>query len=271
MHPFDEQYGVETGGMIWGEKLAADGMAQDPAYWATGYYGIAPSVFWQALDRLGLAWERTTFVDVGCGKGAGDDCWRRGIPFREVCGVELAPALAQIAERNLQSFRAEWRNEEVPTRVVCGDATTFPLPAGPLAVLLYHPFAAPVMRRFLEGMRLSLEWEPREIWLLYTNPELHGMLREMPWLEVMWDECLGMSEADRAADRFGSEWERIVAYRTVGAGGVSGKATRGWASLGHWRKAGDAWASARNGIFPESARSGESQVRREPGGCGSKV
>ena len=211
VHPFDEQNGVETGGLVWGERLDT---RRDEAYWATAYYGISPSVFRGALDRLGLVWGRYTFADVGCGKGRAL-MLATGYPFRAAWGVELSPELAARAKENLARFAPDWRRGEVPVEVVCGDAAEAPLPAGPLVISLYHPFAAPVMRRFLAHLEASLREEPREMWLLYTNPELHGMLCGMPWLRVAWDECLPMSEEDQSGDRFGSTWERIVTYRTV--------------------------------------------------------
>ncbi len=211
VHPFDREYGVETGGLIWGEQLAEGAGEEDAAFWATGYYGVSPSVFRQAMDRLELEWEQYTFVDVGCGKGRAL-MLALGYPFRQAVGVELSAELAAVARRNLGRFRPAWR-QPAPVEVVTADVTAWRLPAGPLVVYLYHPFAAPVMRRFLEQMRASLEAEPREMVLLYTNPELDGLLRETAWLGRMWDECFGMTEEDIAADRFGSRWERMVAYQ----------------------------------------------------------
>ncbi len=210
VHPFDAQYGVETGGLVYGEELDT---RRPEAYWATAYYGIAPSVFTAAMDRLALDWPRFTYVDVGCGKGRALMLATR-YPFHTAVGVELSPELARVATENLQRFRAEWQ-QPMPVEVVCGDATELALPHGPLVMTLYHPFAAPVMRRFLARVEQALRAESREIWLLYANPELDPMVSGTPWLKREWEECFGMSEADRAADRFGSTWEKIVAYRTV--------------------------------------------------------
>ena len=209
VHPFDEQYGVDTGGLIFGEQL--DTSAPE-AYWATAYYGISPSVFSAALDRLSLVWERFTFVDIGCGKGRALMLAMR-YPFRAVAGVELSPELARVAERNLQKFAAK-RPESVPVTVTCRDAGAFELPSGPLVISLYHPFAAPVMRRFLAQVADSFAREPRELWILYANPEMKPMLDAQPGLRLVWDECFSMSQEDQAADRFGSTWERVVAYRS---------------------------------------------------------
>ena len=78
---------------------------------------------------------------------------------------------------------------------------------------LYHPFAAPVMTRFLDQVHCALQAERRPLYLLYTNPELGSMLERTPWLEKLWDRHFAMSNEDVAADRFGSHYERIVAYR----------------------------------------------------------
>ncbi len=209
-HPFDEQNGVDTGGLIFGEQL--DTSAPE-AYWATAYYGISPSVFSAALDRLSLDWRRFTFVDIGCGKGRAL-MLAMGYSFRAVAGVELSPELTRLAEKNLEKFAGQL-TEPVPATVTCGDAGAFELPSGPLVISIYHPFAAPVMRRFLAQVAASFGREPREIWMLYANPELKPMLEAQPWLHLVWDECMSMSEEDQAADRFGSTWERVVAYRSA--------------------------------------------------------
>lgn len=214
VHPFDERYGVDTGGLIWSESLdAVKGAEEGSDYWATGYYGIAPSVLWQALDRLGLEWERFTFVDVGSGKGRGLMLALR-YPFRAALGVELSADLTGVAKRNLERFRAEWRLP-VPVEVRAGDATRLELPGGPLLLYLYHPFAAPVMDVLLERVRASLRGEPREVYLLYMNPELDRRMVGMRSLERMWCESFRLSEEDTRADRFGSNQEVVSAYRFV--------------------------------------------------------
>lgn len=208
IHPFDEQYGVETGGLAWGEELGSGGTAH---YWSTGYYGIAPSAFWQALDRLDLNWPEYTFLDVGCGKGRALMLALK-YPFGRIVGWELSPELTQVAADNLRRFTAEWRRD-VPVEALAGDATGMELPAGPLVLYMYHPFAAPVMVRFLAGLRESLKREPREVYLLYVNPELDKLLAKTPFLEKLWRECFFMGEEDAAADRFGLRQEYVSAYR----------------------------------------------------------
>lgn len=214
-HPFDVAYGTETGGLVWGESLERP-RSRDAAYWATGYYGISPSAFTAALERLGLSlgldWGEYSFVDVGCGKGRGMMLALR-FPFRRVLGVELSPELAGVAAANLERFRAPWRQVGVLAEVVAGDATAFALPDGPLVLFLYHPFAAPVMTRFLAHVREALERERREVYLLYANPELGELVAGAAGVEFLWKQLFPLTPEEGAADRFGSYGEMFAAYR----------------------------------------------------------
>ena len=219
-HPFDLEYGVDTTGLVWGESLISPGCpcpkqtspnTQHSQYWATGYYGVAPSAFRAAMERLALDWPRFTFIDIGCGKGRALLLALR-YPFHRALGIELSPALAAVAQSNLAGFAAPWRQAGVPTEVLTADATQVPLPPGPLLLFLYHPFAAPVMRRFLDHL-LAAAPPSREIYLLYTNPELAPLLDSTPGLTRLWEQWGWLTANETAADRFGSRQEQTIAYQ----------------------------------------------------------
>ena len=218
-HPFDVKYGVDTAGLVWGESLdepLGKDTVGEALYWATGYYGISPSAFTFALERLHLPWREYTFVDVGCGKGRALLLALR-FPFRRVLGVELSPELAAVAESNLKTFTAPWRRAEVPAQVFAEDATVFPVPSGPVVFFLYHPFAAPLMRRFLEHAVAAAGVEARAMYLLYANPELEAMVAGWPGVEWLWKETFSLTPEEGAADRFGSFGEVFAAYRVTSA------------------------------------------------------
>lgn len=214
LHPFDRAYNVDTAGLVWGEALVTRPGQQgsDSHYWATGYYGIGPSAFTSALDYLNLPWQQFTFVDVGCGKGRALLLASR-FPFRRLLGVELSPVLAAAAQENLRRFAAPWRRANVPAEAIADDATTFAIPGGPLLLFLYHPFAAPVMRRFVAHLQAAAVTEQREIVVLYANPELASMLEATPGFEALWRYTFALSTEDSAADRFGSQTETFAAFQ----------------------------------------------------------
>ncbi len=220
LHPFDTEHATDTSGLIWGESLHS-GHRHDT--WNTAYYGIAPSVFRQALqllrERAALDWSRFTFIDVGSGKGRAV-LMASQQPFARVLGIELSPELHRIAEKNLALVS---RSETSPSRVVMvhADAAEFPWSteladaplAGPLLFFLYNPFSRPVLEKFLKRVESTLASAKGEVYILFINPELDAVLLRQSWIEKLWQETMTIGEADQAADRFGSTTETVAAYR----------------------------------------------------------
>jgi SAM-dependent methyltransferase len=198
VHPFDRQFGTDTSGLIPASALAT-GHSNDAH--VTAYYGVAPSILQGVIDlwlRVGpsLPIDRYTFLDVGAGKGRAMLCASQH-PFAQVVGVELNPGLAAIANANLVLF------EEHPE---------VPLPEGPLLVFLFHPFEAPVLRRF--AARLVAHGATERCDLLYVNSE-HGMvLDRMERLERVFHGRVAMSAEDHLADL--AEIEEQTEYGSTG-------------------------------------------------------
>lgn len=134
------------------------------------------------LLELGLDFPRYTFVDLGSGKGR-VLCLAAHFPFKEVLGVELSPELHQIAVTNLAALPASWRRAK-KARSVVGDASTFELPAGPLVLYLFNPFAAPILGRVLANLERALHADPRPVHLLYYMPVHADVLARSPILEL---------------------------------------------------------------------------------------
>ena len=179
-HPFDAEFGVRTSGLIAGRHLAS-GHRHDRH--ATAYYGVAPSVFHALVRR----WQRNrpaapvndfTFVDVGAGMGRAM-LLAAEYTFREVVGVELNPALAQIARRNLTLWRAAGR-ARAPMRLRLGDAVDFALPPGPCLAFLFNPFGPAVMRRLLAAWRKGFAARTAPLDLMYVNNEQERLLERVP-------------------------------------------------------------------------------------------
>ena len=199
-HPFDEEFGVRTSGLVAGRHLKS-GHRHDRH--ATAYYGVAPSVFralvkrWQRI-RPAAAMEEFSFIDLGAGMGRAV-LLAAELPFRQVLGVELNPTLARIAQRNLTVWRASGR-ARAPMRVVCGDAVEFPLPAGPCLAFLFNPFGAPVMRRLLTAWSKVLAGRPAPLDILYVNNEQESVLERQAEFARLFLGQIRRSRADAIAD-----------------------------------------------------------------------
>ena len=102
IHPFDLTHDVDTSGLVPAANLVT-GHPNDEH--VTAYYGVAPSILRALVQRWRTLLQpepisRYTFVDVGAGKGRAM-LVASELPFRQVIGIELNPAMAAIAQRNL--------------------------------------------------------------------------------------------------------------------------------------------------------------------------
>jgi hypothetical protein len=202
IHPFDRLHQTDTGGLIPGHALAT-GHANDAHI--TAYYAIAPSI----LDTLIDLWQQTppplpidryTLLDVGAGKG-------RAIltasqhPFHHVTGIELNPRLAAIARANIKAFASSASAAPLaPVSLLEGDALEVPLPETPTVVTLFHPFEAPVLRRFLSRLEQHFAQRPNQLDLLYINAEHAAVLDRNPAFARLFNGMVPMSPEDHLAD-----------------------------------------------------------------------
>ena len=228
-HPFDEEFGVRTSGLVAGRHLKS-GHLHDRH--ATAYYGVAPSVFralvkrWQR-SRPGWALEEVSFIDVGAGMGR-SMLLAAEMPFRQVVGVELNPTLARIARKNLAIWRASGR-AQAPMKMICGDAVDFRLPEGPCLAFLFNPFGAPVMRRLLAAWKKVLAGRAGDLDLLYVNNEQERALERQSGFTRLFLGRVRRSTADAIADH------RILANQPEGE-----YAAANYEDCSMWRWAGTA-------------------------------
>jgi hypothetical protein len=135
------------------------------------------------------------------------------LPFRQAVGVELNPALARIARRNLAVWRALER-ARTPMKILCGDAAEFRLPEGPCLAFLFNPFGAPVMRRLLAAwsktLSHNLSGHVRQLDLIYVNNEQEHVLERQAGFARLFLGKVLRSRADAIADH------RILANQPEG-------------------------------------------------------
>ena len=200
IHPFDEENGVKTSGIIPGRFLKT-GHRNDRH--STAYFGVAPSVFRALLRR----WQRSrpcapveefVFVDAGAGMGRAM-LLASELRFRKVEGIELNPVLARVARRNAAKWRAAGRGG-ARVRVTCGDALEFGFPNGPCLVFLFNPFGASVMRRLLVRLADSFRDRPGELDLLYVNHEQEHVFEGQRGFVRLFRGQVKRSRADAIAD-----------------------------------------------------------------------
>lgn len=171
---YDWDYRVNTtsGAVGWRDRLL--GIFHSP------YQPTENALFHEMIDALAqltnLDFAEFTFVDLGSGKGRAL-LMASDYPFRRILGAELLPALHQIAEQNLSQYHSG-SQKCFALESVCADATTLPLPDGPLVVYLFNPFPESGLRRAVRNLERDLQRTPRPVYVLYHNPQLETVLLE---------------------------------------------------------------------------------------------
>src|SRR5579864_7953140 len=145
----------------------------------SAYQPIEPELFREMMNSLGIDFSQFTFVDIGSGKGRAL-LMASEYPFRRVLGVELLPELNSIAQENIGKFSG--RNLLcVPIEALCGDATEFVFPEGPLVILLNNPLPESGLQRLVGNLEGAVREEPRAVFVIYANPVLAGVVGDSRW------------------------------------------------------------------------------------------
>jgi SAM-dependent methyltransferase len=213
--PFDLRYGVDTSGLISGRQLRS-GHPHDANN--CSYWGTASSLFDGALAR----WQETLaatlysvrdygLIDIGCGKGR-VLMLASNFPFRTIVGVELSPALTNIAVQNL----AKWRSTPHHCNdiaILQADALEVPFPDSPVLVYFFNSFNAHVTALLLDRLRALSQTRSTPIDLIYTRPEHDDLFRQCPQMQLLWSGDIPFSEEDAAADYFHGKAQGCSIYR----------------------------------------------------------
>lgn len=168
-YAFEKRYKLDTR-----TEVAIDDLdiSQEDKQHADKYKATRARYFRKIMEKVDLPREGV-FVDVGCGKGrilllAAE----HGID--QVVGLEISPALCQIAERNVDAF-SKLSPESGSIKVICTNILDYQMEGNETVFFLYSPFDHSVTDQFLEMIRKSLKQHPRDLCLIideFRFPEL---------------------------------------------------------------------------------------------------
>lgn len=107
-------------------------------------------------------------LDIGCAKGSA----MRDLllhPFARVDGLELSPALAEIARRNFEKLK------QARVQIYCTDARRFNGYGQYAFFYLYNPFPPPILEEVLQPL-LAQTPPGAERVVIYNNPTGHEVM-----------------------------------------------------------------------------------------------
>jgi SAM-dependent methyltransferase len=179
---FDRRHGLDTTTHAPVSALGVDG---DSARHAVAYKPSGIDFVRNLLAALDIPYEDYCFIDLGCGKGR-TLLIASHFPFRRILGVEFSAKLTAIARANIAAYRpAEQRCRQI--EVVTADAAALAPPDGPLVLYLYNAFDDVILGRVAANLEASLTRAPRDVLLLYVNPEQRAVLDRLRCLRVTQD------------------------------------------------------------------------------------
>ena len=175
-YDWDNRVNTTSGAVGWRDRLLGE--------FHSAYQPTDPAFFTEMMDELqrhiNSNLQEFTFIDLGSGKGR-VLLMASEYPFRRIIGVELLPSLNRIALENIVLYKSETRKCSA-VESVCADATSFPLPNGPIVLYLFNPFPEPALKRALENLKMHLHANSSAVYLLYHNPVLEHVLATQPSL-----------------------------------------------------------------------------------------
>ncbi len=181
-HDFDRHHGIDTAAPVPRSILGIDA---ERARHAVGYMASGTDFVHSVIAGLDIDHRDYSFIDLGCGKGRAL-LIASHFPFRRVIGVEVSARLTQIARANIAAYRApEQRCARL--EAVTADAGEFEPPDGPLVIYLYNAFDDVVLGRVADRLAASLARAPRDVRLIYVQPEERRMLDRLACLQVTHD------------------------------------------------------------------------------------
>jgi SAM-dependent methyltransferase len=136
----------------------------------TGAYSYMPSnykLLEQVLQHINTLRHNHSFLDIGCGKGRAMAV-AATFGFNQIKGIDMIEVYCQLARKQLQAIQN--RSACLQYEVICGDASTFPIPIEIQTIFLYNPFEEWVLRRVVRNIMISYEEAPRDIFVIYINP-----------------------------------------------------------------------------------------------------
>lgn len=165
-HLVSERYhetrlGIRTAGPV---KTAA--VVQRPLL-CKPYAPIPYRSFLAVMRRVDIRPGEDVFLDYGAGRGRAMVLAAR-LPFRRVLGVEIEPGLVETARENIRRVSHRLRCRDV--EVVTADAAEFGCPDDATVLHFFDPFAGAILERVMDNVRASLRRAPRELTILFADP-----------------------------------------------------------------------------------------------------
>ena len=188
-HPFDREFGTDTGGFkAAGTEEAGEGGTEPSGLF---YIGSQPSIVRTVLSLIPHP-EQKHLIDIGCGKGRVLLCAGQ-MPFRSITGIEIDADLVRVAQRNLATMHPSGSEKRI--HAVHQDVGEYQWPPGDIVVFNYHSLGKPLLEAVVSRLR-EREMKGGSTYFIYYNPVWADVLDGESWLTRWYAETLPYSRSE---------------------------------------------------------------------------
>ena len=172
----EKKYGIHTMGFgNLPRAVSAEDRKHLSRYEPLNYYTSS-----RLFNYLQPADFKTTFLDVGCGKGR-LLAMAAAYGFSDIIGIELSKKLCGTAVKVCSGIKTRYPN--VSFQIENRDARYFSIPESVGVIFLFNPFDEVVMDELIRKVKESLYRKNRSLKILYANPQC-----KKQWLDAGFTE-----------------------------------------------------------------------------------
>lgn len=148
-----------------------------------GFVGMTPKELFPLLDKCHISVNSSIF-DFGCGKG-GAMLSFLDYGFKKVGGVEFQNDIYNTMIQNFKKIGLQNLMENGTLNCINGDASKLSTELdGYDCFFFFNPFAGELFERVIAAIIKSLDRIPREIYIIYINPECHAAIERTGRFEL---------------------------------------------------------------------------------------
>jgi len=183
----EKKYGINTTGADELKKMEAKGIdiSHATVYMPTTYFQL------EEIFTTLPPGERRHFLDIGCGKGRAM-CIAAHYGYPVVTGIDFSQEFCEEAAGNL-----ELTKKKVPALkfdIINKDAVKAEIPPDVDCIFFFNPFDVVIMKKVIKNIVKSLQYNPRNLHIVYANPLYKSLFLEHNFIETYYSKRLNYLE-----------------------------------------------------------------------------
>ena len=133
------------------------------------------------LAKIKVRAGNNCLLDIGCGKGR-VLAVAAHYGFKKIIGVEFSKKFCEETKMNLLAAEKDFSNSSFD--IINQDASVYIIPDEVTTVFLYNPFDAEIMNHVVNHITDSLQRKPRNIYIIYLNPQEKHLFIQAGFTEI---------------------------------------------------------------------------------------